>query len=97
VTKFDKFEEIVAWKKARLLVKDIYAITAQKPFTSDFGLRDQIRRASVSIMLNIAEGFARRTSKEFAQFLFLAHGWIRVTYHRIRFRICMTVVQRSQG
>jgi four helix bundle protein len=71
---FERFEDIVAWQKARLLVGEVYRVTADGRFTKDYGLRDQIRRASVSIMLNIAEGFARRTNKEFGQFLFIAHG-----------------------
>jgi len=69
-----RFEDIEAWQKARELVKSIYTITSESAFTKDFGLRDQIRRAGVSIMLNIAEGFARKTDKEFAQFLVHAHG-----------------------
>ncbi len=70
----EKFEDIESWKKARKLVGDIYRLTSDGRFSKDFGLRDQIRRASISIMLNIAEGFGRRTDKELAQFLFLASG-----------------------
>jgi four helix bundle protein len=69
-----KFEEIEAWCKARLLTKEIYAATSQGEFAHDFALRDQIRRASVSIMSNIAEGFERGGNKEFRQFLFMAKG-----------------------
>jgi four helix bundle protein len=69
-----RFEDIEAWQRARELTAEIYKVTKRKPFSTDFNLRDQIRRASISIMLNIAEGFARRTDKEFAQFLTLAHG-----------------------
>jgi four helix bundle protein len=69
-----RFEDIEAWQKARELVKAIYALTSCGSFNHDFGLRDQIRRAAASIMLNIAEGFARKTDKEFAQFLVHAHG-----------------------
>ncbi len=74
MAKFERFEDILAWQKARELVGEVYRITADGKFTKDFGLRDQICKASVSIMLNIAEGFARRTNKEFGQFLFVAHG-----------------------
>jgi four helix bundle protein len=69
-----RFEDIEAWQKARVYVKDIYTVTSIGAFAKDFSLRDQIRRAAVSIMLNIAEGFARKTDKEFAQFLIHAHG-----------------------
>lgn len=69
-----RFEDIDAWKKARDLSKDIYRITGKREFAKDFNLKDQIRRASTSIMLNIAEGFARKTDKDFARFLSQAHG-----------------------
>lgn len=74
MAKIERFEDIVAWQKARELVKQVYAISNAGPFSKDFGLRDQIRRAAVSIMLNIAEGFARKTDREFAQFLVISHG-----------------------
>jgi len=71
---FQRFEDIKAWQKARELTKEIYLITSDNLFFKDFGLRDQIRRASVSIMANIAEGFGRRTNKDFANFLVISHG-----------------------
>jgi len=71
---FQRFEDIEAWQKARELTKQIYALSNDGQFARDFGLRDQIRRASVSIMSNIAEGFGRGGNKEFAQFLSTAKG-----------------------
>ena len=71
---FKTFEQIDAWQKSRELAKEIYRITRQRDFARDFGLRDQIRRASVSIMSNIAEGFERSGTGEFAQFLSTAKG-----------------------
>ncbi len=68
------FEEIQAWQKARILTKEVYDITKLTPFSKDFGLRDQIRRASVSVMSNIAEGFERGGTKEFVQFLSIGKG-----------------------
>jgi four helix bundle protein len=53
---FQSFEEIQAWQKARALTREVYALSGREPFSRDFGLRDQIRRASASIMSNIAEG-----------------------------------------
>ena len=73
---FKGFEEIQAWQKARLATKTIYEITSQGQFAKDYGLRDQIRRASISIMANIAEGYGRRSDKEFSNFLNIAHGSI---------------------
>lgn len=71
---FKRFEDILAWQKARVVTKQVYEITMSGDFSKDFGLRDQLRRASVSIMVNIAEGFGRRSDKEFANFLNMAHG-----------------------
>ena len=71
---FKKFEEINAWQNARVLVMDVYAMTRSCDFSKDYGLRDQIQRAAVSICSNIAEGFERRGNKEFINFLWIAKG-----------------------
>jgi len=71
---FKSFEEITAWQVARELVREIYKVTSNGRFAKDYGLKDQIRRAAVSIISNIAEGFERGGNKEFIQFLFLAKG-----------------------
>jgi four helix bundle protein len=71
---FRSFEDIQEWQKARQATSLIYEITVAGNFAKDFGLRDQIRRASVSVMANIAEGFGRHSDKEFANFLNMAHG-----------------------
>lgn len=64
-----RFEEIEAWKTARQLTNLVYSLSNQTGFNRDFGLRDQIRRASVSVMSNIAEGFESRTDVQFINFL----------------------------
>ena len=69
-----RFEEIEAWQMGRELTRTVYAATKQKEFAKDWGLRDQIQRASVSICSNIAEGFERSGNKEFANFLWIAKG-----------------------
>src|SRR5438552_3481455 len=74
MNKIEKFEDIVAWQKARSLTKQIYACSRAGAFSRDFGLRDQIQRASVSSMSNIAEGFERGGDKEFIQFLSTSKG-----------------------
>lgn len=71
---FKRFEDIKAWQKARKVTRIVYEVTAEARFSRDYGLRDQIRRASVSIMANIAEGFGRHSDKEFANFLSIAHA-----------------------
>ena len=67
-----RFEDLIAWQKARELTKRVYEITGNGHFTRDFGLRDQVRRSSVSIMANIAERFERARQSEFHQFLSVA-------------------------
>jgi len=71
---FNRFEDIEAWQLARSLCKEIYHLTFDGMFAKDFALRDQIRRASGSVMDNIAEGFERDGANEFKQFLSIAKG-----------------------
>ena len=72
--KIKEVEDLESWKKARSLTNKVYEATAQSGFSRDFGLKDQIRRASISILSNIAEGFERGGDKEFLQFLAVAKG-----------------------
>ena len=73
--KIERFEDIKAWQEARVLVGMVYAaVGADRGFGSDHRFREQIQSAAVSIMSNIGEGFSRRTTKEFTQFLFIAKG-----------------------
>lgn len=68
------FEELAVWQKARVITRLIYQITSDGHWSKDYGLRDQIRRAAVSIMSNIAEGFERTGENEFGRFLSMAKG-----------------------
>jgi four helix bundle protein len=70
--KFSSFEEINSWQKSRIFNKRIYQITENSNFKKDFDFVRQIRRASISISSNIAEGFERNTDKEFIYFLYVA-------------------------
>jgi len=72
--KVEKFEDLIVWQKAHELAIGIYGLTSREPFCRDFGLRDQIQRAAVSVMSNIAEGFERYSRPEFRQFLSVARG-----------------------
>jgi len=74
MARLERFEDMDAWKKARELTKSVYHITSVGEFARDFGLRDQVRRAAVSVMSNIAEGFERSGDREFLHFLSLAKG-----------------------
>ena len=70
--KFNSFEEINSWQKARVFNKKVYLVTENTNFQKDFDFTRQIRRASISISSNIAEGFERNTDKEFIYFLYVA-------------------------
>ncbi|MCE5249041.1 four helix bundle protein [bacterium] len=71
---FQRFEDIEAWQKARELTKAVYSCSNTEPFCKDYTLKDRIRRASVSVMSNIAEGFERNGTGEFIHFLTVAKG-----------------------
>lgn len=64
-----RFEDLEVWQVSRSLAKTVYQLTYNQPFSRDFALKDQIRRSVISIMANIAEGFERKSNKEFTQFL----------------------------
>lgn len=72
--KIEKFEDLRVWQGGIMLVREIYLITKQGEISKDFGLRDQLRRAAVSIPTNIAEGFERASRKEYLNFLNIAKG-----------------------
>lgn len=74
MAKFEKIEDIIVWQKGIELTNTIYSITSNIGFNKDFGLKDQIRRASVSIPSNIAEGFERNSINQFIYFLIVAKG-----------------------
>ena len=69
-----RFEDIESWQEARVLAAEIYRVTNGAEFARDFGLKDQIRRASVSVVSNIAEGFEKDTPREFCRYLRIAKG-----------------------
>ncbi|MFW5885298.1 MAG: four helix bundle protein [Patescibacteria group bacterium] len=71
MARFQKFEDIEVWKKARIFTNEIYVVFKNN---KDFSFRDQIQKATISIGNNIAEGFERKGNKEFKKFLFIAKG-----------------------
>jgi len=74
MSEYSRFEDLPVWQAARELTREIYAISNQGAFARDYGLRDQMRRAAVSVMSNIAEGFESRTRTMFVDFLGRAKG-----------------------
>ena len=96
MAKFSKFEEIQAWQKARDVTLLIYQITSDSNFSKDYGLKDQIRRASVSIMANIAEGHGRRTNIEFANFLNIARGSVAEFQSHLYIALGLNYIDKKQ-
>ena len=86
----NSFEDLHVWQRARELVNLIYKITRNKKFSEDKGLVDQIRRASVSILSNISEGFERGSNVEFIQFLYIA----KASCGEVR---CQIIIAYDQG
>jgi four helix bundle protein len=72
MSEVQQFEDLIAWQKARELTRAVFGVTQQGALARNFGFVDQIQRASISIMSNIAEGFERGSAAEFHQFLFVA-------------------------
>ena len=69
--KAKSIEELLVWQRARELVNNVYSLTKKQNFRRDFSLVDQIRRATISVMSNIAEGYERGSNTEFIQFLYI--------------------------
>ena len=92
---FKKIEDIQAWQKARQATRMIYQLTNNGRFAQDFGLRNQIQKAGVSIMANIAEGFGRRSDKEFANFLNIAHGSVSETQSHLYVALDLSYVDQT--
>lgn len=90
MTAITRFEEIEAWKISRQLTNMVYTLGNQTDFNRDFGLRDQMRRASVSVMSNIAEGFESRTDIQFINFL----GFARASAGEVRAQLYVALDQR---
>jgi four helix bundle protein len=95
MSKFTSFEEIKAWQTAYTATMKVYQETTGGNFSKDFGLRDQIRRALVSVMANIAEGHGRRTNSEFANFLNLARGSAAEVQSHLHVALGLKYIQRE--
>jgi four helix bundle protein len=93
---FKRFEDIQAWQKARILNREIYLITNDGGFARDFDLRSQIRRSSVSIMSNIAEGQGRRSDKDFANFLNFSLGSVAETKSHLYIALDLNYINQDQ-
>ncbi|MFT3745734.1 MAG: four helix bundle protein [Pyrinomonadaceae bacterium] len=96
MSKFEGFEEIQAWQKAYEITLGVYQITTDGSFAKDYGLRDQIRRAAVSIMANIAEGHGRKSNTEFANFLNIARGSAHEVQSHLHIALGLGYIERPE-
>ncbi|HQK76616.1 MAG TPA: four helix bundle protein [Candidatus Hydrogenedentes bacterium] len=94
--RIERFEDIKAWQEAKELTVEVYRITNSGEFARDFGLRDQIRRAAVSIMANIAEGFGRDGTKEFIRFLQIAKASTYEVQSHLHVAVSLHYISQSQ-
>lgn len=94
--KVRRFEDLEVWQIARDLSVEIYRITQGGGFYRDFGLRDQIRRAAVSVMSNIAEGFDRYSRAEFKQFLSIARGSASEVRSQLHLALALGYISQEQ-
>lgn len=92
----ERFEDIQAWQKARELVREIYRACTEGRTSRDFGFRDQICRAAVSSMSNVAEGFARRSDRDFAHFLDIARGSVMEVKSLLYVALDVGYVEKSE-
>ena len=70
----DSYKDLIVWQKSILLVKDVYLVTAKFPGSELYGIVNQMRRSAVSIPANLAEGYARKSKKEYSQFIAISFG-----------------------
>jgi four helix bundle protein len=92
----ERFEDLRVWRRGIELVKQVYLLTKEGEFLRDFGLRDQLRRATVSIPTNIAEGYERASRKEYTQFLNIAKGSAGEVRSLLRVAIEIGYINESQ-
>lgn len=93
--KYNSFEELPIWKEAINIGKEIYLLTEKGKFKTDFSLKDQIRRAIVSISSNIAEGFERANNNEFIRFLLISKGSVGEVRSQLYFGLCLGYLDKQ--
>lgn len=90
------FEELPIWKLSLKITKEVYDVTAQGVFSKDFGLRDQLRRATVSISSNIVEGFEKSNNNEFVRFLKMAKGSCGEARNQLHIALAINYISQAQ-
>jgi len=95
--RIQKFEDLIAWQRSKKLSVMVYNCTKNERFYRDFPLRDQMRRAVISVMSNIAEGFERHSPKEFQHFLSIARGSAAEVRSQIRLAMELGYVSEKES
>ena len=91
-----KFEELPIWKLSLVITKQIYDLTATNKFSRDFGLRDQIRRAVVSVSSNIVEGFEKNNNNEFVRFLKISKGSVGEVRNQLYIALTISYISSEE-
>ena len=94
--KYKKFEDLPIWKLALKITKEVYDLTSKKKFSKDFSLRDQIRRAVISISSNIVEGFEKNNNNEFIRFLKISKGSIGETRNQLYVALVVGYITKEE-
>ncbi len=94
--RINRFEDLQIWKLSLNITKEIYDITAKKEFAKDFGLRDQIRRAIVSVSSNIVEGFEKNNNNEFIRFLKMSKGSIGEVRNQLNIALAVNYIIQKE-
>jgi len=94
--KIEKFEDLPIWKLALSITKEIYNITSQTKFSRDYCLRDQIRKATISISSNIVEGFEKSNNNEFIRFLKIAKGSVGETRNQLYIALNVSYISKEE-
>jgi four helix bundle protein len=94
--KYKKFEELPIWKESLVITKLIYDLSANSKWNRDFGLRDQIRRAVISISSNIVEGFEKNNNNEFVRFLRIAKGSVGEVRNQLRIALTVNHIHEKE-
>jgi four helix bundle protein len=94
--KITKFEDLKIWKLSLKITKDIYNLTAKKEFSRDFGLRDQIQRAIISVSSNIVEGFEKNNNNELIRFLRITKGSAGETRNQLYIALAVNYITQQE-
>ena len=94
--RINRFEDLPIWELSLKLTKEIYDITSKREFSKDFGLRDQIRRAIISVSSNIVEGFEKNNNNEFIRFLKISKGSIGEVRNHLHIAFTVKYIEQNE-